>query len=129
MSQRQTASVMRKFSFSAFFSKQKWHKVLLSWFFVVKKHEMWSFSIKFGELRYKNVNNTFMIKREFALKISQSHTRLASLESNSKILNKNVQITFSEIRATNSMISIKNYKVINPKTSVPRQRIFYEVNL
>ena len=36
----------------------------------------WSFFIKFGELRYKNVNNTFMIKRDFALKDSQSHTRL-----------------------------------------------------
>ena len=36
-----------------------------------KKHEMWSFSIKFGELRYKNVNNTFMIKWDSAKKHSQ----------------------------------------------------------
>ena len=31
-----------------------------------QKHEIWSFSIKLGELRYKNVNNSFMIKRDFA---------------------------------------------------------------
>ena len=47
------------------FSKQTWLKVLLSCYFIVKKHEMWSYSIKFGELRYKNKNNTFMIKRNF----------------------------------------------------------------
>ena len=47
---------------------------------LVKKHEMWSFSIKFGELRHKNVNNTFMIKRKFTSKGSQPHTRLATLE-------------------------------------------------
>ena len=34
-------------------------------FKVLLKHEMWSFSIKFGKLRYNNVNNTFMIKRNF----------------------------------------------------------------
>ena len=42
-----------------------------------QKYEMWSFSIKFGGLRYKNVNNTFM---NFTLKHSQPHTRLASLD-------------------------------------------------
>ena len=40
-----------------------------------QKHEMWSYTIKFGELRYKNVNNTFMLKKD-----SQSHTRLEHLD-------------------------------------------------
>ena len=31
-----------------------------------KNSKLWSFSIKFGELRNNNVNNTFMIKRHFA---------------------------------------------------------------
>ena len=30
-----------------------------------QKHEMWSFYIKFGELSFKNVNNTFMVIRNF----------------------------------------------------------------
>ena len=30
-----------------------------------QNHEMWSFSIKFGKIRFKNVNNTFIIKRNF----------------------------------------------------------------
>ena len=37
---------------------------------------MWSFSIKFGKLKYKNVNNTFMMIQDFDLKDSQSHARL-----------------------------------------------------
>ena len=41
---------------------------------------MWSFSIKFGELRHKNVNKTFIIKRKFTSKGSQPHTRLANLD-------------------------------------------------
>ena len=32
---------------------------------IVKNTKLWSFSIKLGELRCKNVNNTFMIKRNF----------------------------------------------------------------
>ena len=40
---------------------------------------MWSFSIKLDELRHKNVNNTFMIKRKFTSKGSQPDTRLATL--------------------------------------------------
>ena len=36
---------------------------------------MWSFSIKLGELRFKNVNNTFYDKTEFYLKtFSSAHT-------------------------------------------------------
>ena len=66
------------------FSKQTWLKVLLSWYFIVKKHEMWSFSFKFGELRHKNVNNTFMIKQKFTSKGSQPHTRLATLGESSR---------------------------------------------
>ena len=40
------------------------------------KHKMWSFSIRFGELKYQNVNNTFMIKWDgFRLKaFSVAHT-------------------------------------------------------
>ena len=57
------------------FSKQTWLKELLSWYFIVKKHKMWSFFIKFGELRYKNVNNTVM-KNGTSLKntLSRTHT-------------------------------------------------------
>ena len=61
------------------FPKQTCFKVLLSWYFIVKKHKMWPFTIKFGELRYKNIDTIFMIKRDFTLKSSQLHTRLASL--------------------------------------------------
>ena len=59
--------------FLGIFSKQTWLKVLLSWYFMVKKHEIMVIEIKFGELRCKNVNNTFMQKRVFTWKDSQSH--------------------------------------------------------
>ena len=56
-------------------SKEMWLKVLLSWYFIVKNTKLWSFSIKFGELRYNNVTNTFMIKRDFAwIRLSVTHT-------------------------------------------------------
>ena len=31
-----------------------------------QKQKLWSFYIKFGELRYKNVNNTFMVKQNLS---------------------------------------------------------------
>ena len=43
------------------FSQFLWLKVLLSWYFLVSKNtKLWSFSSKFDELIYNNVNNTFM---------------------------------------------------------------------
>ena len=56
----------RNSQFHGIFSKQMVLKVLLRLYFIVKNTKLWSFSIKFGELRCKNVSNTFIIKREFA---------------------------------------------------------------
>ena len=51
--------------------------MLLSWYFIVKKLEMWSFSIKFDELRYKNVINNDKILLKNTL--SRTHTWQALL--------------------------------------------------
>ena len=58
---------------------------------------MWSFSIKFSELTYKIVNNTFVIRWDFDKKNSQSHTRMASLDSKRQamtIYNSEVTLCF-----------------------------------
>ena len=57
--------------FSAFrhFFKTNVAQFVTELIFYSKTHEMWSFSIKFGELRYKNVNKQqFHDKTEFYLK-------------------------------------------------------------
>ena len=52
-------------SFSAFFKTNVTQRV--AEFILSSQKHLWSFSIKFGEpeLKCKNVNNTFIIKREF----------------------------------------------------------------
>ena len=65
---------MREFSASRhFFKTNVTQSVAELILYSQKNTKLWSFSIKFGELRCKNVNNNFMQKRNFALKDSQSH--------------------------------------------------------
>ena len=59
-------SVVRVFSASRHFFKTNVTESDAEFIFIVKNTKMWSFSNKFGELRCKNVNNTFMQKPDFA---------------------------------------------------------------
>ena len=73
--------------FLGIFSKQTWLKVLLSSYFIVKNTKLWSFSIKFGELRCKNVSNTFTIKRLKGLSAMRTPYILCSIENPPRNMN------------------------------------------
>ena len=49
-----------------FFKRNVTQSVAEIIFYSKKNTKLWSFSIKFVELIYNNINNTFMIKRDFA---------------------------------------------------------------
>ena len=57
--------------FSAFFQNKSDSKCCLVDISESKNTKLWTFSIEFGELRNKNVTNTFIQKQDFAYKDSQ----------------------------------------------------------
>ena len=62
-----STSVICKFSAYQHFFKANVTQCVAEFILYSKKYtKLWSFSIKFSELKCKNVNNTFMQKRDFA---------------------------------------------------------------